>query len=119
MRLFVLSVSTDRAVGPIRNAVLAHAGYGVIPVASADAALRVLAHTSVAAVVISYSVTPPERQKLCFEARKLNIPTIVLDSSESYAASGRELHVNPLDGPEVLLKTLAQAVSAAGRRNAC
>ena len=56
MRPSVLSISAERVLAPIRNAVLAHAGYGVIPVSTVEAALKILRARHVCAIVIANSV---------------------------------------------------------------
>jgi hypothetical protein len=105
MRPAVLSISAERVLAPIRNAVLAHAGYGVIPVSSVEAAIKILRARHVCAIVIANSVPILERRLVCSEGHSLHVPTVVLDP---YDQSGEgELHVNPLDGPEAFLDALA------------
>jgi hypothetical protein len=106
MRPAILSISREKVSSPIRNAVLAHAGYGVIPVSSAEAALQVLATRHVCGVIISPSITDNERHIICQYARKLSVPAVVLDPYESLHEDSEHAHVNPLDGPENFLNTL-------------
>jgi hypothetical protein len=115
MRPAVLSISTERVLAPIRNTVLAHAGYGVIPVSNTESALKVLRGRHVCAMVIGQSVSPLERQALCSEGSRRRVPSVVLDPYEPvildlYEQVGddqSELHINPLDGPEAFLEALA------------
>jgi hypothetical protein len=107
MRPAVLSISEERVLSPIRNAVLAHAGYGVIPVFTIEAALKVLHARHVCAIVIANSISVQDRRRLCTEGHDLHIPSVVLDPYEQSADDESELHVNPLDGPEVFLDALA------------
>lgn len=107
MRPAVLSISEERVLSPIRNAVLAHAGYGVIPVFTIEAALKVLRARHVCAIVIANSVSVQDRRRLCTEGHDLHIPSVVLDPYEQSTDDESEMHVNPLDGPEVFLDALA------------
>ncbi|MGE5324210.1 MAG: hypothetical protein ACM3SW_15185 [Actinomycetota bacterium] len=105
MRPAVLSIAKERSVSPLRNAVLAHAGYGVIPATSFDSALKILRRRHVCAIVIDQSLESREQRALCAEATQMGIPSMVLDpySWEDDCL----LHVNPLDGPEMFLDALA------------
>lgn len=107
MRPAVLSISAERVLAPIRNAVLAHAGYGVIPVSSVEAAIKILRARHVCAIVIANSVPILERRLVCSEGHSLRVPTVVLDPYDQSGEGESELHVNPLDGPEVFLDALA------------
>ena len=104
---FILSISDDVSAAPVRNAVLAHAGYAVIPVRTGSAALEVLASRNVSAVVVSSSLSDYDRLLVCSEARRQGIPCVVLDPYEHMSESGTEMRINPLDGPEVFLKAVA------------
>jgi hypothetical protein len=112
MRSFILSVSSDRWLTPIRNAVLAHAGYGVIPSLSAAAALEVLSNRRVSAMVIGHSIAAGDRQRLCSEGRRHGVPAVVLDRGLDSSDPLRELHIDPSDGPEVFLKAVATVLAA-------
>jgi hypothetical protein len=110
MRPAILSISTDGVLAPIRNAVLAHAGYGVIPVTSAASALNVLRARHVCAMIIGNSVSSADRRLLCSEALRHGVPSVVLDPYEQAGEGKSELHINPLEGPEVFLDALASIV---------
>ena len=107
MRPAVLSISAERVLAPIRNAVLAHAGYGVIPVSSVEAAIKILRARHVCAIVIANSVPLLERRLVCSEGQSLHVPAVVLDPYDQGGEGESELHVNPLDGPEAFLDALA------------
>jgi hypothetical protein len=107
MRPAVLSISAERVLAPIRNAVLAHAGYGVIPVPTVDLALEVLRDRHVCAIVIANNVPLNERRRVCSEGHSRRVPSVVLDPYAFTAEDEAELHVNPLDGPEAFLDALA------------
>jgi len=107
MRPAVLSISAERVLAPIRNAVLAHAGYGVIPVSTVDSALKVLRHRHVCAIVIANTVSLMDRRRVCSEGHNRRIPSVVMDPYDQVSDDQSELHVNPLDGPEVFLDALA------------
>ena len=107
MRPAVLSLSAERVLAPIRNAVLAHAGYGVIPVSTVEAALQILRVRHVCAIVIANSVSIPDRRRVCSEGHDRRVPSVVLDPYDQMADDQSELHVNPLDGPEAFLDALA------------
>jgi len=107
MRPSVLSISAERVLAPIRNAVLAHAGYGVIPVSTVEAALRILRARHVCAIVIANSVPLLDRRRVCSEGHHQRVPSVVLDPYDQRDEDESELHVNPLDGPEVFLDALA------------
>jgi len=110
MRPAVLSISTERVLAPIRNAVLAHAGYGVIPAVTTESALDILQRRHVCAIIIGNSISAVERHRLCIEGQKLGVASIVLDPFDQIAEVKSEVHVNPLDGPEVFLDVLASVV---------
>ena len=110
MRPSVLSISAERVLAPIRNAVLAHAGYGVIPVSTVEAALRILRDRHVCAIVIANSVSIPERRRVCSEGHNKHVPSVVLDPYDRRDEDESELHVNPLDGPEAFLDALASVM---------
>jgi hypothetical protein len=107
MRPAVLSVSTERVIASIRNAVLAHAGYGVIPATTIESALRILRARHVCAMIIANSIPPLDCRMLCWEGHKLCVPSVVLDFYEGMGGDQSELHINPLDGPEGFLEALA------------
>lgn len=107
MRPAVLSISAERVLAPIRNAVLAHAGYGVIPVPSVDLALQVLRDRHVCAIVIANTVSLNDRRRVCSEGNSRHVPSVVLDPYAGRSDDEAELHVNPLDGPEAFLDALA------------
>jgi hypothetical protein len=107
MRSFILSVSADRWLTPIRNTVLAHAGYAVIPSLSAEAAMQVLLNRHVSAMVIGHSIPPHDRQRLCSEGRRHGVPAVVLDRNTQVSDVAREIHVDPSDGPEAFLNAIA------------
>ena len=110
MRPAILSFSRETVLAPIRNAVLAHAGYGVIPVSSAAAALQILLTRHVCGVIIGQSISDHERHIICQQARILGVPAVVLDSFEIVDEDAAQAHVNPLDGPENFLNALAELV---------
>jgi hypothetical protein len=110
MRPAILSISREKVSSPIRNAVLAHAGYGVIPVSTAEAALRVLASRHVCGVIISPSISDHERHIICQKALSLRVPAVVLDPYETLHEDSAQAHINPLDGPENFLSTLDAVV---------
>jgi len=87
--------------------VLAHAGYGVIPVSTVDSALKVLRDRHVCAIVIANTVSLIDRRRVCSEGHSRHIPSVVLDPYDQLADDHAELHVNPLDGPEMFLDALA------------
>ncbi len=110
MRPAVLSISTERVLAPIRNAVLAHAGYGVIPATTTESALRILRDRHVCAMVIGRSVPAADRRVLCSEGIRRGVPSVVLDPYEEVTDTHSGLHINPLDGPEAFLDALATLV---------
>jgi hypothetical protein len=107
MRPAVLSISTERGLAPIRNAVLARAGYGVIPAITTEAALRILRDRHVCAMVIAQSVSAADRRVLCSEGIRRGVPSVVLDPYEEVTDNQSGLHINPLEGPEAFLDALA------------
>ena len=107
---YVLSISDDPSTAPIRNTVLAHAGYGVIPVRSVRAALQAMAAREVSIVVIGNSIPAHERMRICTEALRRGIPSVVLDSQDHGPETSSMTHFNPLDGPEAFLEKLAALV---------
>ena len=110
MRPAVFSISSDRVLTPIRNAVLAHAGYGVIPATNTESALKILRGRHVCALIVGYSVSAKDRRELCSEALRHGVPSVVLDPYEQVGEEKSELHINPLEGPEVFLDALASIV---------
>lgn len=115
MRSFILSVSGDRWLTPLRNAVLAHAGYAVIPAYTAEKAIEVLQHRHVSAMVIGHSIALKDRQRLCSEGLKLGIPSVVLDNATHGRDRTRELHIDPLEGPEIVLEAIATVLAKRGK----
>ncbi|HEX7288681.1 MAG TPA: hypothetical protein VF532_21025 [Candidatus Angelobacter sp.] len=107
----VLSVANERALAQIRNAVLAHAGYDVIPAYSLEGALTALRDRCVGAMVISHTVRPSDLRALVQEAHQRKVPLLLLDPYDQFAQSQSELHVNPLDGPEVFLHAVAALIA--------
>ena len=106
MRPAVLSIAKERLASPTRNAVMAHAGYGVIPATSIASALDVLRHRHVCAMVVGTSVNEAERHLLCSEAQKHGVPSMVLDPYSQPCDENCDVCINPLDGPEQLLQAL-------------
>lgn len=111
MRSFILSVSGDRWLTPLRNAVLAHAGYGVIPAYTAEKAMEVLAYRHVSAMVIGHSIAAKDCQKLCSESRRLGVPTVILDTAVQPREGPRETHIDPTEGPEAVLNAIASVLA--------
>lgn len=110
MRSFILSVSSDRWLTPIRNTVLAHAGYAVIPSLTAADAMEVMSSRHVSAMVIGLSIPLRERERLCSEGRRHGIPAVVLDRDQ-VSGIASEIHIDPADGPEAFLEALANVLS--------
>lgn len=111
MRSFILSVSSDRWLTSIRNTVLAHAGYAVIPSLSAADAMEVLLNRHVSAMVIGHTIPLRERERLCCEGRRHGIPAVVLDRNIRVSDIASEVHIDPADGPEAFLEALASVLS--------
>lgn len=114
MRRFILSVSADGLSAPLRDTVLAHAGYGVIPVRTVKEALKVLTTRPVSVLVMGISLKEAERKRLSAAAKERGIPSVVLDRSEYGTDSASEVHVNPLDGPEAFLSAVAAVLRGVG-----
>jgi hypothetical protein len=110
MRSFILSVSADRRLTPIRNAVLAHAGYAVIPALTVEAAMEVLLKWRVSAMVIANTIPPGDRHRLSTEGQKRGVPTVILEGGEG-PGTAVEMYVDPSEGPEILLSVLARALA--------
>jgi hypothetical protein len=72
-----------------------------------EAALIILRARHVCAIVIANSVPIPERRRVCSEGHIKRVPSVVLDPYDQRDEDESELHVNPLDGPEVFLDALA------------
>src|SRR5215467_7970176 len=106
MRHAILSITEERVAGAIRNTVLAHSGYGVIPATNARDALKILGSRHVCVMVIPISVPRDDQQMLCMEGKKRGVASVVLDPYGALNTSDREIHFNPLDGAEAFLKTL-------------
>ena len=106
MRPAVLSIAKERLASPTRNAVMAHAGYGVIPATSTATALDVLRRRRVCAMVVGPSMNEDERHLLCREAHRHGVPAVVLDPYSQPCDQDCDRCVNPLDGPEQLLRAL-------------
>lgn len=114
MRSFILSVSGDRWLTPLRNAVLAHAGYAVIPAYTAEKAIEVLQHRHVSAMVIGHSIRLQDRERLCSEGTRRGVPSVILDHTLQGKHS-REVHIDPLEGPETVLKAIADVLAKRGQ----
>lgn len=114
MRSFILSVSGDRWLTPLRNAVLAHAGYAVIPAYTAEKAIEVLRRRHVSAMVIGHSIRLQDRELLCSEGTKRGIPSVILDHT-IHGQHSREVHIDPLEGPETVLKAIADVLAKRGQ----
>jgi hypothetical protein len=110
MRSFILSVSADRWLTPIRNALLAHAGYAVIPALTVEAAMEVLLKRRVSAMVIANTVPPRDRHRLSIEGKKRGVPAVILDGGGA-PGTAVEVYVDPSEGPEILLSALARALA--------
>lgn len=107
----VLSVATERALAQIRNAVLAHAGYEVIPAYSLESALAALRDQRVSAMVISDTLGAGDLRALVQQAHQRKVPLLLLDPYDQFDQYQPELHINPLDGPEVFLHAVAALIS--------
>lgn len=114
MRSFILSVSGDRWLTPLRNAVLAHAGYAVIPAYTAEKAIEVLQHRYVSAMVIGHSIAVPDRERLCSEGMRRGVPSVILDHGGN-GHHPREVHIDPLEGPETVLEAIAGVLANQGK----
>jgi hypothetical protein len=95
--------------------VLAHAGYAVIPAYTAEKAIEVLQNRHVSAMVIGHSIALKDRQRLCSEGLKLGIPAVVLDKAVQSRDCTRELHIDPLEGPEMVLEAIATVLAKRGK----
>jgi hypothetical protein len=72
--------------------------------------MEVMATRQVSIVVIGNSVPLRERMRICTEALRLGIPSVVLDPHERTLESPSTAHFNPLDGPEAFLEKVAALV---------
>jgi DNA-binding response OmpR family regulator len=108
----ILSVAVETAAEQTRNALLAHAGYHVIPADSLESALEALSSRHISAMVISHTLDSNECRALTGEARRRGVPLLVLDPYDHHPEDKMEIHVNPLDGPEVFLSALAALVGS-------
>jgi hypothetical protein len=115
MRSFILSVSGDQWLTPLRNAVLAHAGYAVIPAYTAEKAIEVLQHRHVSAMVIGHSIAIRDRQRLCSEGNRRGVPAVILDHASQGPDCVREMHIDPLEGPETVLEAIATVLARRGQ----
>jgi hypothetical protein len=58
-------------------------------------------------MVIARSVPAGDRRVLCSEGNRHGVPSVVLDPYAEVTDAQSGLHMNPLEGPEVLLDALA------------
>ncbi|HMC29945.1 MAG TPA: hypothetical protein VKL99_03855 [Candidatus Angelobacter sp.] len=72
-----------------------------------DSALKILRRRHVCAIVIANTVSITDRRRVCSEGHNLHVPSVVLDPYDLGGDDQAELHINPLDGPEVFLDALA------------
>ena len=107
MQPAVLSIASERLFSPTRNAVLARAGYRVIPAFSPQSALRILRRHGICAIIIGHCVPAGDCRRLCWEGQRRGIPSIVLDPYEQMGRDRFELHISPLEGPQGFLDVLA------------
>jgi DNA-binding NtrC family response regulator len=110
MQPAILSIARETPWAPIRNAVLARAGYSVIPAFTAASALRVLRQRHVSAMIISQCVPDQDCRLLCSEGQRRGVPSVVLDPYEQMGSGRRELHISPLEGPQGFLDALATLI---------
>jgi hypothetical protein len=110
MQPAILSVARETLASPIRNAVLARAGYIVIPAFSAASALRILHQRHVCAMIIAHCVPGHDCRVLCSEGQRRGVPSVVLDPYEQMGSDWRELHISPLEGPQGFLDALATLI---------
>jgi hypothetical protein len=110
MQPAILSVARETQASPIRNAVLARAGYRVIPACTAASALRILHQRYVSAMMIAHCVPDHDCRLLCSEAQRRGVPLVVLDPYEQMGSYRRELHISPLEGPQGFLDALATLI---------
>jgi hypothetical protein len=110
MQPAILSIARETLASPIRNAVLARAGYSVIPAFSAAAALKILHQRHVCAIIIAHCVSDRDCRLLCTEAHRRGVPSVVLDPYEQMGSDRQELHISPLDSPQGLLDALASLI---------
>src|SRR5215831_16892300 len=110
MQPAILSIARETLASPIRNAVLARAGYSVIPAFSAASALKILHKRHVCAMIIAHCVPDHDCRLLCTEAHRRGVPSVVLDPYEQMGSDRHELHVSPLEGPQGLLDALASLI---------
>jgi hypothetical protein len=111
MRSFILSVSGDRWLTPLRNAVLAHAGYAVIPASTAEKALEILLHRHVSAIVIGNSIAVLDRERLCSEGKRRGVPSVILDRGTPACDVSPQTHIDPTEGPEAVLSAIASVLA--------
>jgi hypothetical protein len=111
MQPAILSFARETISSPIRNAVLARAGYSVIPAFSAASALRILRQRHVCAMIIAHCVPDQDCRLLCSEGQRRGVPSVVLDPYEQMGSDRRELHISPLEGPQGFLDALATLIA--------
>ena len=110
MQPAILSIARETLASPIRNAVLARAGYSVIPAFSSASALKILCERHVCAMIIAHCVLDQDCRLLCTEAQRRGVPSVVLDPYEQMGSDRHELHISPLDAPQGLLDALATLI---------
>ncbi len=114
---YILNLGRDAIVLEARAEVLRHAGYEVICCTDEDEGLRLAVNA--AAVVLGTSM--PLARKVVFSQRlreTTSVPVICIDGQPYDCCCRCESVIHSLDGPKVLLETLAQLVpQEAGKKN--
>jgi hypothetical protein len=107
----LLSVSSQRDVWPMRNTVLARAGYAVTPARSLEEELRRLDERRYAAAVLGHSFSADEKREFIAQAGRQNPVPVVCIALAVPCGCQADREIASQDGPERLL----EAISAVAR----
>lgn len=108
----ILSVSRDAVLLASRNAVLRQAGYAVATTMKDEEAIAMIESSRISAVVLGDSIADAERTKLARAIRQIDaqLPIVILKRTGEYPPAEATTYMDSLDGPETLLRKLAEAL---------
>ena len=108
----LLSVGRDPLLMRTRTALLAEAGYSVMPSFTSRDAFQIFISSAIDLVILCHTIPQEEKSKLIVSMKERNKKTPIVCIHVDGEADGKlvDAYVHSLDGPEALLSCVAEVL---------
>ncbi|HUS19279.1 MAG TPA: hypothetical protein VMZ25_06490 [Terriglobales bacterium] len=112
MPLRLLSIGVASDIFSTRNAVLRQAGFLVDSTTDLGEAVRLFRNADFNSAVICHLIPTRQKEQLIRQLKELKPLTPIVSVTDGTGGPGADVEVFNLDGPEVLLSSLHQAIDS-------